>query len=97
MDSTQPSTSKLDEQTDWTHWSISVLCQKNTSEMLWCPAKSKGNTHGAGYKTIANLLEGFNVAGCLPRTINLSRFNDGEGMKATLRKHKTKWYGACRL
>ena len=49
--------------------------------MLWCPAESKGNTHGAGYKTIADLLKGFsfNVAGCLSKTINLSRFDDGEG------------------
>ena len=85
MDPTHPSTSKHDEQTDW---SISVLCQKNTSEMLWCPAESKGNTHGAGYTTctIADLLKGFNVAGCLSKTINLSRFDDGEGMKAILRK-----------
>ena len=94
MDPTHPSTSKHDEQTDWI---ISVLCQKNTSEMLWCPAESKGNAHGAGYKTIAELLKGFNVVGCLSKTINLPRFDDGEGMKAILRKHKAKWHDACRL
>ena len=94
MDPTQPSTSKHGEQTDW---SMCVLCQENTSEVLRCPAESKRNTQGAGYKTIADLLEGFNAAGCLPRTINLSRFNDGEGIEATLRKHKAKWHDSCRL
>lgn len=80
MDPTQPSTSNHGEQT---HLSMYVLCQENTSEVLYCPAESKHNTQGAGYKTIADLLEGFNRADCLPRTINLSWCNDGEGIEAT--------------
>ena len=74
-----------------------VLCQENTSQVLRCPAESKRNTQGAGYKTIADLLKGFNVAGCLPRAINLSWFDDGEGIEVTLRKHKAKWHNSCRL
>ena len=65
-----------------------VLCQKNTLEVLLCPAESKHNTQGAGYNRIADILEGFNTAGCLPRAINLSRFDDGEGIEATLRNTK---------
>ena len=29
--------------------------------------------------------------------IPLSRLNDGEGIELTLRKHKAKWHGSCRL
>ena len=54
MDSTQLNTSKLDEQTDWSI-RMSVLCQKNTSEVLWCPTESKHNTQGADYRTIVDL------------------------------------------
>jgi hypothetical protein len=53
--------------------------------------------HGAGYKTITDLLMGFNSIGCLPRTLNLSRLDDGDGIEATLRQHKAKWHDSCRL
>ena len=89
-----PSTPAHHEQTDW---SKCILCQKNTTESLHCPDESKHNTQGAGYKTIAGLLEDFNTAGCLPRTITLSRLDDGEGVEATLRKHRAKWHDSCRL
>ena len=94
MDPLEPSTSTHCEQTDW---SMCVLCQENTSEVLHCPAESKHNTQGAGYKTIANLLEGFSKAGCSPRTTNLSRLDDGESIEETFRKHKAKWHNSCRL
>ena len=94
MDPLEPSTSTHCEQTDW---NMCVLCQENTSEVLHCPAESKRNTQGAGYKTIANLPEGFSKAGCLPRTINLSRLDDGESIEETFQKHKAKWHDSCRL
>ena len=96
----QPSTPAHHEQTDW---SKCILCQENTPESLHCPDESKRNTQGAGYKTIAGLLgltyllEGFSSAGCLPRTITLSRLDDGEGVEATLRKHRAKWHDSCRF
>ena len=82
----QPSTPAHHEQTDW---SKCILCQENTPESLHCQDESKRNTQGAGYKTIAGLLEGFSSASCLPRTITLSRLDDDEGVEATLRKHRT--------
>ena len=65
--------------------------------MLRCPAETKRNTQGASYKAIADLLESFIGAGCLPRADNLSRLDDSEGIEATLRQHKAKWHDSCRL
>ena len=93
VDPLQPGASTLRPTTDW---SKCALCQEDTSEVLYCPAESNHGTQGAGYKTIADLV-GFSRIGCLPRTINLSRFDDGEGIEATLQQHKAKWHDLCRL
>ena len=47
--------------------------------------------------TIANLLVGFSKIGCLPETINLARLDDGEGIEATMQKHKAQWHYSYRL
>ena len=57
-----------------TDWSKCALCQEHTSEVLRCPADSKRDSQGAGYMTMAGLLEGFDKIGCLPRKMNLARF-----------------------
>jgi len=94
VDPLQPGASTLCPTPDW---SKCALCQEDTSEVLHCPAESKRGTQGAGYKTIADLLVGLSRIGCLPRTINLSRFDDGESIEATLQQHKAKWHDSCRL
>ena len=68
-----------------------------SEEYIRGASESKYNTQGAGYKTIADLLEGFNAAGCLPRAINLSKIDDGKGIEATLRKYKATWHDSSRL
>ncbi len=73
------------------------LCQEHSTEVLHCPADSKRNSQGAGYTTMADLLEGFAKISCLPRKMNLARFDEGEGIEATLRRHKAKWHDSCRL
>ena len=65
-----------------------VLCQENTSEVLHCPAESKRNTQGAGYKKLPIYLRVFSIAGCLPRIINLPRLDDGESIEETFQKHR---------
>ncbi len=50
-----------------TDWSKCALGQEHTSEVLRCPADSKRDSQGAGYMTMAGLLEGFDNVGCLPR------------------------------
>lgn len=80
-----------------TDWSKCFLCQEDSTEVLQCPAESRRGTQGAGYSTIADLLMGFSAIGCLPKTLNLSRLDDGEGVEATLKKHKARWHDSCRL
>lgn len=94
LDPVQPETSRQGLQTDW---SKCILCQEDTSEVLRRPAESKHATKGAGYKTIAELLVGFDRIGCLPTSINPSRLDDGNGIEETLQRHKAKWHDSCRL
>lgn len=58
-----------------TDWSKCAFCQEDSSEVLHCPAESRRNTSGAGYKTISDLLVGFSTIGCLPRTMDLSHLD----------------------
>ena len=94
VDPSQPGTSKQHPETDWTKY---VLCQEESSEVLRCPAQSKCITQGSGYKTITELLVGFERIGCLPSSINLSRLDDGSGIEETLKRYEAKWHDSCRL
>ncbi len=67
------------------------------TEMLKCPADLTHRREGGGYKTIAEHLEAFGKIGCLPRTLNLSRLDEGEGIEAVFRLHAAKWHDYCRL
>ena len=78
-------------------WKKCILCQKHSTEALKCPAETKRETEGAGYKTLANNLLGFKEIGCLPPTIPLSCLDDGDGIENTLVKHKARWHDSCRL
>ena len=90
----QTQDSPIQPLTDWTEC---IICQKATTEALRCPAESKRGTQGAGYKNLADLLQGFHVAGMLPKSLDLSRLDDGGGIEATLNEHKAKWHESCRL
>lgn len=65
--------------------------------MLHCPAESTRATQGAGYKTLAELIVGFDKIGCLPTSINISRLDHGDGIEETLQRHKAKWHDSCKL
>ena len=80
-----------------TDWTDCIICQKATTEALRCSAESKRGTQGAGYKNLADLLQGFHMAGELPKSLDLSRLDDGGGIEATLNEHKAKWHELCRL
>ena len=60
---------------------VHKLFQKDTTAQLHCPAGSKHGLQGAGYATLAKLLEGFGNINCLPKRINLACFDDGEALK----------------
>ena len=65
--------------------------------MLKCPSNSARGTDGAGCKTIAEHLVAFDKISCLPKTLNLSQLDGGQGIKAAFRLHKAKSYDSCRL
>jgi hypothetical protein len=50
-----------------------------------------------GYKTLIGNLFSFSQIGCLPKSIDLSRLDDGEGIQSTFQNHKAKWYDSCKL
>ena len=60
-------------------------------------SESRRGTQGASYSTIADHLRGFRAIGYLPKRLDLSRLDDGEGVEATLKKHKARWHYSCRL
>ena len=76
-------------------WNRCVLFQKDTTETLSCPADYTRNI-GSGYKTLAYNLS-FSQIGCLPKCIDLSCLDDGEGVQPTFKNHKAKWHDSCRL
>lgn len=96
LDPQQPGSSGIDLPC-LTHWDQCVLCQKDTSEKLCCPAESKRSTGGSGYQTLAHTLLAFSNIGCLPKTIDLSKLDDGEGIQATFEHHRARWHDSCRL
>ena len=64
-----------------TDWSKCILCQEDKTEVLRCPVESTRDKQGAGYTTIADLLLDFSKIGCLPRSLNLSRLDDGPSLR----------------
>ena len=95
LDPQRPSTSGTNSPY-LTDWNKCVLCQDDTAEALSCPADSKRNTE-SGYQTLADYPLTFSQIGCLPKSLHLSRLDDGEGIPSTFQSHKAKWHDSCRL
>lgn len=74
-------------------WNKCVLCQEETTEKLKCPANYVG---GPGYKTMAENLVAFDKISCLPRSLQLSRLDEGQGIEVTFQLRKAKWHDSCR-
>lgn len=78
--------------------SSSVLSVKRTSLKYFGVQQTiQVKKKGTGYKTISDLIVEFSNAGYLPKTINLSRLDDGGGVEATLVQHKARFHESCRL
>ncbi len=77
-----------------TDWEKCALCQEDTNEKLIFPAGSKKQDAGSGYITLAEDLGEFSRAGCLPKTLDILRLNDGGGVEATLKHQKAKFIKA---
>ena len=74
-----------------------MLCQKDIPEELRCPADAKRSIKGVGYKTLADNLFGFSKIDSLPKTIDVTRLDDGDGVEATFQRNRAKWHDPCRL
>ena len=82
VDTNLPSTSGRESlDVDWTQC---VFCQQDTAETLICPGFSRKQATGSGYKTLADSLLAFDRIDCLPKTINLSRLDEGEGIESLI-------------
>ena len=60
------------------------MCQEKRSEPLQCPAESKRPDSGAGYRSLGSNLQEFSELGEMDESVDLGRFNEGEGIVATL-------------
>ena len=78
-------------------WSKCLFCQKDTGKKLVCPADYSDRFKGAGYKTIGEALQAFNDLGCLPKDVNLTRMDDGDGLEKTFVSRRAKFHSACSL
>ena len=79
---------------DKTDWKLCVICQQSIKEKLRCPAQSKRQDKEAGYKTLGEHLKQFAEIDCLP-DISLSRLDEGDGILATLSRHKASFHKTC--
>lgn len=80
-----------------TNWKLCLVCQEETSESLVCPVLSKRRDPGSGYTTMAANLVKFDELGKLPRTVQLQRLDEGQGVEATMVAHQAKWHKTCML
>ena len=74
-----------------------MLCQKDIPEEIGCPADAKRSIKVVGYKTLADNLFGFSKIDYLPKTIDVTRVDDGDGIEATFQCNSAKWHDSCRL
>ena len=81
-----------------TNWKLCLVCQEYTTESLVCPVGpllSKRRDPGSGYTTMAAHLVKFDEPGKLPRTVQLHRLDEGQGVDATMVAHQAKWHKTC--
>ena len=70
-------------------WDKCILCVDDSTELLQCPAESKRQDVGAGYKTLASNISKFQDLAYMPLPLNevLKEANDIEHCPIT---HKSK-------
>ena len=67
------------------------------NEPLYCPDDSKRSTGRSGYKTLADNLLRFSEIDGLPKSLDMSRLDDVEGIESTFQHHRAKWHDSFRL
>ncbi len=87
---------QLEQQRDWTKC---IICQEDStsSGKLLCPADSKNRSNlGAGYVSLVEDVTAFEKSG-LPGFFEISKLDDGNGIKETLLRLRAKFHSSCRL
>ena len=80
-----------------TNWKLCLVCQEESTESLVCPVLSTRRYPGSGYTTMAANLVKFDELRKLPRTVQLQRLDEGQGVEATMVAHQAKWHKTCML
>jgi hypothetical protein len=76
-------------------WDKCVLCQKDSGELLQCPAESNRKDVGAGYKTLGSNTSKFQELGYMPIPLNIKVLEEGNGIEHCLLKHEARWNKSC--
>jgi len=72
-------------------WQKCVFCQTVVrNEKTSCPADSKRTDAGIGYKTVADVIQGFVELGQLPASLSpfVGCWDDGDGICNTFARHR---------
>lgn len=68
---------------------------------MQCPARSSKAPIGSGYTCIytslAQHLLQFKAHGCMAIDVDIERLDEGDGLEATMRRHRAGWHKTCRL
>lgn len=78
-------------------WTLCILCQNKASEPLQCPGKSKRSACGSGHSTLFKNSERFKELRSIPLKLNVSKLDDGEGIKKCLKSNEASWHKSCYL
>ena len=91
---------KMESTYDSIKWSLCVLCQEKTSEVLKCPANSKHTADIAKvYANTVSLLKRFNESGNIPNKFhqrNASFISTGSDVEKLFLEKKVSWHHSCK-
>jgi len=80
-------------------WTKCAFCQQNKRQSkLNCPADSKRTDIGAGYTSVAHVIEGYVKLGQLPPDLKCTfpYWDEGNGIEATFKEHRARWHIKCK-
>ena len=78
-------------------WNKCIFCQSILRSCpTCCPADSKRQDVGCGYKSLAKDIDGYMSLGEFPAGIDLSLWDEGDGLETTLKRNKACWHRKCR-
>jgi hypothetical protein len=78
-------------------WNKCIFCQSILRSCpTSCPRDSKRLDVGCGYKSLAKDIDGYVSLGEFPPGIDVSLWDEGDGIETTLKRNKACWHRKCR-